>query len=481
MDLVRWPRWAFAVAGVSLFVALSLPTPSLSLSSSPFVSVPKTNTWYRIPATVIDAQGDILAFAERRDNDNSDMGNFDVVLRRSTDGGRTWQPQQVIADDGKNRVSNPVPMFDPRTGTVLLLTSVRYANNTYRGLFLQKSTDGGRTFTPLASGQIRVGGYWKGGLTGPGHGLVLAQGGHAGRIVVALGYSRDGYYGGYGIYSDDDGATWNTGYDQADTSGRIGYMEGTLAELPDGTLYVGYRDKKATEPGYTRYDAFSADGGASLSRGFLRQTTLGIHSVEGSVLSLQGSAAGTMVFSSPSFTSAADRTLRRDMAVFTSRDGGVSWGTPYPVELEPKPGSYSDLVQISDSTVGILYETGTVRWKERIVFRTLSVGDIMSPVGVPSSLRGTLSSTSIGRTSRGKVRILVTVAGIRSPAGKVKVNFSGAGRSGYVVATLTYSNRGLHYLTLPRLGKGRYSVRVTYYGNVRIQARSVSAGTLRVR
>ena len=44
------------------------------------------------------------------------------------------------------------------------------------------------------------------------------------------------------------------------------------------------------------------------------------------------------------------------MSVFVSRTSGATFGKVYPVELESRPGSYSDLVQVDDETIGIVLE-----------------------------------------------------------------------------------------------------------------------------
>lgn len=450
-------------------------------SSAPFVSSPSSKTWYRIPAVIVNGQGHVLAFAERRDNDKIDMGNFDVVMRKSTDGGRTWGPLKTIANDGRNRVSNPVPLLDPKTGDVLLVTSIRRADDVYKGIFLQRSKDGGDTWSPLLSGEIRPEGPWKGGLTGPGHGIVIQNGAHKGRLVIAMGYKRTDYYGAYGIYSDDSGKSWQIGFDWADKSGSIAYIEGTMAELPCGGLHINYRDKYGTTPGHTRLVAESRDSGRTLSTGFRRSASLLMHSVQGAALNPKGTYQNTLLFSAPSHTTPRDRALRRDMSVFVSKDGGETFGNPYPVDLVSRPGAYSDMVQLSDGVVGILYETGNVKWRERIEFKQLSIADIMAPAKVSSSVTGKLSKNKIGRKSRAKVKTVTKVPGSIAPPGRVLVRYRSARKSGTVPVTLTFSNRGVKYVTLPRLPKGKYTISVTYTGNARIAAKTTSAGTLTVK
>jgi sialidase-1 len=45
---------------------------------------------YRIPGIVTTAKGTVLAYCEARLDGKSDWGEIEVHLRRSTDGGKTW-------------------------------------------------------------------------------------------------------------------------------------------------------------------------------------------------------------------------------------------------------------------------------------------------------------------------------------------------------------------------------------------------------
>src|SRR5262249_50094408 len=65
---------------------------------------------YRIPSLLISAKGTLLAFCEGRKTSRSDTGDIDLVLRRSFDGGKTWQPTQIVWDDGDNTCGNPCPV-----------------------------------------------------------------------------------------------------------------------------------------------------------------------------------------------------------------------------------------------------------------------------------------------------------------------------------------------------------------------------------
>ncbi len=62
---------------------------------------------YRIPAMVVTNKGTILGFCEGRKRSASDTGDIDLLLRRSTDNGKTWGQVQMIRDDGDNVCGNP--------------------------------------------------------------------------------------------------------------------------------------------------------------------------------------------------------------------------------------------------------------------------------------------------------------------------------------------------------------------------------------
>jgi sialidase-1 len=75
---------------------------------------------FRAPTMVISKKGTILAFAEGRVNGASDEDDMDVVLKRSMDGGKTWEKMQVLVNDGKNPCKNQSPVVLP-SGRILLM------------------------------------------------------------------------------------------------------------------------------------------------------------------------------------------------------------------------------------------------------------------------------------------------------------------------------------------------------------------------
>ncbi|MGI5375291.1 sialidase family protein [Streptomyces sp. CA-251387] len=363
-------------------------------SSVPYVSGEGGYDTYRIPATITTPRGTVLAFAEGRHNSAGDTGDIDVVLRRSFDGGCTWGPLTVVAAGDGNTRGNPAPVVDPRTGTIVLVTSYNSGAVTEaeimrgeatpeesRRVFVQRSLDDGRHFSSPRdiTRQVKPA-NWRWYATGPGHAIALRRGPHAGRLVIPSNHSsapppgsadtgqEAKYYGAHAIYSDDAGLTWRIGFVDDTYDGFRNANESTAAELPDGRLYFNSRDQLGTSIG-NRLDSHSSDGGVTLDRPYTVQPTLNeAPVVEASVLQLP-SRGGPLLFSAPSVP-----TARQSMAVWRSTDGGATFTKA--LTLSQQRAAYSDLVPLGRDTVGILYETGVTGTYETIEFRRLRVADL---------------------------------------------------------------------------------------------------------
>ena len=100
---------------------------------------------YRIPALAVMPGGTVVALAEGRKTGSSDAGDIDLVMRRSTDHGRTWSDMRLVYEEGGSApitIGNPTPVVDRQTGTLHLL----FSRNNQR-LFVMTSRDDGATFS----------------------------------------------------------------------------------------------------------------------------------------------------------------------------------------------------------------------------------------------------------------------------------------------------------------------------------------------
>ena len=62
---------------------------------------------FRLPSVVVSNRGTVLAFAEAHSLHIFDSGDIDVALKRSLDGGQTWEPLQVVWSEGQNACGGP--------------------------------------------------------------------------------------------------------------------------------------------------------------------------------------------------------------------------------------------------------------------------------------------------------------------------------------------------------------------------------------
>ncbi|MFB6438802.1 exo-alpha-sialidase [Streptomyces sp. NPDC056411] len=342
---------------------------------------------FRIPAVVRSVRGTLLAFAEGRRHDCGDAGDIDLVLKRSTDGGRTWGPLEVINHGNGDTHGNPAPVVDRRTGRIVLAET--YNKGRTDGLscevpcdrtpHLQYSDDDGATWSQPRdlTPSIRPPQWNSWYATGPVHGIQLTHGRHAGRLV--LGVNSESYAGNRVtanhaalVHSDDGGTTWRVGaLDSwpiaADGTFRQKPSEMTLLERSDGSVYVNGREQDGTDLGH-RDAAVSRDGGTSFTTPFRALPDLYTPMVQGSALRLPRSpAAGGR--SRTLFAAPADPDRRRTMTLRSSWDEGRTWeGVDRGARVTTDWSGYSDLVAISPEVTGLMYEGGAVDARDEIRF-----------------------------------------------------------------------------------------------------------------
>ena len=328
--------------------------PSISslpvITSKPYGIYREGYAYFRIPTMVITNSGTILAFAEGRRNGPEDGGDIDIVLKRSTDKGKTWGPLITVKDDGENRCRNQVPVYLPELNRVLLISCWNSAKNGTNYIFMTYSDDEGLTWAEEKdiTASVTPENY-KGYATGPCHGIVKQFAPNKGRIVVSCNHNVVTSSAGrsHVIYSDDNGDTWHLG-GIVDTDYT---NESTVTELSNGDLMLNMRKQNNTER--LRVVSTSSDGGLTWTP--CEYTSLKEPVCQGSILfyGLGVDGKGIILFSNPD-----SQINRTNNTLKLSEDDGMTWTKSYSYTAN-EYGGYSDIARYPDGMVGVLYEYGT--------------------------------------------------------------------------------------------------------------------------
>jgi sialidase-1 len=361
-----------------LLVFLIIPTLSESapLSESSEVYPPGMNgvAQYRIPGIVVTNKGTVLAYAEARKNGSADWGEIEIHMRRSTDGGKTWQTSKHIAHHGQRlegnphkkkgrereqTVNNPVAIVDRNTGAIEFLYCVNYAR-----CYSMRSTDDGVTWSEpvdiTASFEpLRKYYDWKVIATGPGHGIQLKSG----RLLVPvwIAYGKEGAHGPSAVstlFSDDHGKTWEVGEIAVPNEGGFQSPNETMmTTLSNDNVMLVARSKSNKN---RKIISTSPNGATDWTKPVFHDQ-LWEPVCMASIIS-HPSKPGILIFSNP-HSLKRDRfgnelpavwARRENLSVKLSEDDGKTW--PVNKVLDAGSSAYSDLAVLPDSTVLCLYE-----------------------------------------------------------------------------------------------------------------------------
>ena len=345
---------------------------------------------YRIPGVIVTAKGSILAWCEARKS-GGDWDDIDILMRRSTDGGKTWSEPALLVDaqdveentavtenassiggNTKGGTANNPVMIASKDGTVHFVYCVEYSKAYYTF-----SKDDGQTFSEPVEitatfDKFRPQYKWKVIATGPGHGIQLKSG----RLLIPLWMSTGEFENGHRpsvvstIYSDDNGKTWQPGeiavhhqkpylYPENNQPQAFADPNETMAiQLADGRVMLNSRSES---PEHFRIVTYGKDGATGWENPVF-DPALFDPVCMGSIVRLTEKPEyekNRILFALPNTSDDPRRfgkvaRARENLTVRMSYDEGKTWEVVKTVE--PGISAYSDMAVGPDKSIYLLFE-----------------------------------------------------------------------------------------------------------------------------
>ena len=308
---------------------------------------------YRIPAIVTADDGSLVVATDKRKYNDRDLPeDIDIIINRSTDGGRTWSEPITLAEGtgvGEGFGDCALVRTNEEGGLIAVFVGgVGFWQSRPDNplcTYLCRSHDNGLTWSePKDITHFILGPdcvipehrSWWSSFFASGAGLRTSSG----RIMFAAAVREDSLWqaNNYVFYSDDNGETWHC-------SGRasVGGDEAKLVELSDGRILMSIR-----AAGHRWYN-LSYDGGITWRDTTTIWTDIIAPACNGDILRCSTEDGRTLLLHSLPYGKE-----RSDVSIFISFDEGKTW--PLRRTIVPYPSAYSSHCQLPDGTIGLYVE-----------------------------------------------------------------------------------------------------------------------------
>lgn len=363
----------------------------------------------RIPGLETSKEGTLMAIYDARYDSGRDLqGHMDIAMNRSFDGGRTWEPLQVVLDMNEwgnmpekyNGVSDACILVDENCGDIYVAGLWMYGvldketGKWVEGLtedstrwihqwqtmgsqpgfdvkqtsqfLITKSTDDGLTWSkPINITYAKKEEWWLY-APAPGHGITLADGT---LVLPTQGRDETGMPFSNITWSKDGGKTWT-----ASNPATKNTTECMAVELSDGSIMLNMRDNRnrGNDEVNGRSIFITTDLGETwtehpTSRSALIEPTC-MASIHRHRYFEEGEEKSVMLFVNPASTS-----KRNNITLKVSYDDGNTWPEEKHILLDEYSGrGYSCITSVNESTIGILYESS----QADLVFQSVLLEEI---------------------------------------------------------------------------------------------------------
>lgn len=333
---------------------------------------------FRIPALTQATDGSLIAVFDAREAMEDLPAHITVVIRRSTDGGSTWDPVRTIRADSTWSAGDPSLLTDHVSGRLhCFCTGAAEAGYASSGTGNDPadeaitqaehlvSDDHGLTWQHRRiTAQIKDP-SWAGMFASSGTGLQLRSPGTGfeGRLLQSYVVRIGGENFAVATWSNDGGESWQHGEPVGP-----GADENKVAELSDGSILLNTR-----AAGGRRRQAVSTDGGATFGpfETIAEQIDPGNNGAVTRVY--PDAAAGSPAARVLALGNSADPDIRRRLTVRVSFDDGATW--PAAFLLDDDAAAYSTIIPLDGEpgVLGLLYER---EGYSTISYRRLDVGKL---------------------------------------------------------------------------------------------------------
>lgn len=367
------------------------PAAEAKISEIHTVATSSNQANIRIPAIAVAPNGDLLASYDYRPKNGSMNGGDSpnensIMQRRSTDNGKTWQPETVIARGivgsniaGPRGYSDPSYVVDHESGTIFnfhvysQVSGVFAKNPAYTftpdgkidetsehamNLGLSVSTDNGHSWTQRVITDQVLGEKAKElqscfATSGAGTQKMTAP--NKGRLLQQMAcVPKSGGIVAYTIYSDDQGKTWKSGNPTPAVVAGKKFDENKVTELSDGSLILISRSQQ----GGGRIICSSTDSGENWKDCHVSNDLADENNNAQAIRAFPNAKPGTLRSKVLLFSGTDNG--RKNGYVWASFDNGKTW----PVKKQFKSGGtgYTTMTVQKDGNIGLLMEPNGGGW-----------------------------------------------------------------------------------------------------------------------
>ena len=314
-------------------------------------------TFFHVFGVIALPSGTVLCFTEARLGEGGDADPHHLWMRKSVDGGLTFGPTVCLADCGGTICyTNPVPVYDRDTNRVWMFYADNHENRSTDVYLIYSDDEGDSWSTPVCMNHCFEGCGLPFHLPGPGHGIQLARGERAGRLIVPFWHRRTGvespmFERGYCtcmLWSDDHGQTWQIG----SFAGTDWYANETRiceTETPDGKSCLLMQGRRVGD--HNRWQMRSYDDGATWQDGM----AVPVNCANACDCGLLRIDDGDRMHNAVLVSRCSSVESRRDLEIQISLDGGYSYAMRYELPKGDVMPGYSDLTQLPDQTIGLMH------------------------------------------------------------------------------------------------------------------------------